>query len=743
MKGSFGFASIYIRRIIVFNHSGFDVKRTYLIDVKRAFLSLAGVLWMLSIISYTASDPGLFQLVSMRPASNSIGVLGAYLADSTLSMFGYVGFLLPFLLLASTWKNPIVQDKYYQTLGWFLLVFSLATSTALFGNPGYFTPAGAGGLIGAYIIWPMIQVLGYYGTVLTLTILLFVSLLMIFQISVSELMPDYFARRKQKVTTNNPEETMIKHFLSQQVKKDIIKPAKVKRIIKQDKLSETKPAVQKNLDYQIALGLLQKAVKTKSQFTQDQLNSLSKMVENKLKDFGISVIVQDVFPGPVITRFELTLAAGTKVSRLSSIATDLARSLSVDRARVVEVIPGKAVVGLELPNPSRDTVYLSEILGHDVYKQSSSPLSLALGKDIAGYPVVVDLMKMPHLLVAGTTGSGKSVGLNTMLVSMLYKSSPDMLKLIMIDPKMLELAVYADIPHLLTPVVTDMNDAAASLRWCVGEMERRYQVMVAAGVRNISGYNEKVKKAVAEGKTLSQICNAQNSELLDKMPLELMPYIVVVADEFADMMMVVGKKVEQLIARLAQKARAAGIHLILATQRPSVDVITGLIKANIPTRIAFQVTSKIDSRTILDQGGAEQLLGYGDMLYQPPGTSIPMRIHGAFVNDDEVHGIVSACKKYGDPKYVVMENEIDSSQSSLSSNTDKDQLFDEAVEWVRETGKVSVSSLQRRFRIGYNRSSCIVEAMEADGIVSSSDNGGARRVLAKKEPHGINADDND
>ena len=731
---SFKFASVFIRRIMIYNHSGFDVKRTYLIDVKRSFLTLAGVLWTMSICTYTSSDPGVFQLVSLKPTVNSIGVLGAYLADGTLSIFGYVGFLLPFLLLTSTWKSPQVTDKHFQSLGWFLLIFTLATSAALFATPGYFTPAGSGGLIGAYSVWPMLQVLGFYGTVLTLTIFLFVALLMIFQISISELLPNIRTKEKAASIKQRPEDTMIKHFLSQQSKKeDLPKPVKTKRITKVEKIDEKVEIVQKNMDYQIALGLLQKAVKAKSQFTKDQLNALSEMVEKKLKDFGISVNVQDVFPGPVITRFELTLAAGTKVSRLSSIATDLARSLSVDRARVVEVIPGKSVVGLELPNPSRDTVFLSEILGSDVYSKSSSPLSLALGKDIAGYPVVVDLMKMPHLLVAGTTGSGKSVGLNTMLVSMLYKSPPDILKLIMIDPKMLELAVYADIPHLLTPVVTDMNDAAASLRWCVAEMERRYQVMVAAGVRNIAGFNQKVQQAIAEGKTLSELCKAQNSELLDKMPLEPMPYIVVVADEFADMMMVVGKKVEQLIARLAQKARAAGIHLILATQRPSVDVITGLIKANIPTRIAFQVTSKIDSRTILDQGGAEQLLGYGDMLYQPPGTSIPMRIHGAFVTDDEVHSIVSACKKYGDPKYVIMANESDISQSSSGEPQDKDELFDEAVEWVRDTGKVSVSSLQRRFRIGYNRSSCIVEAMESEGIVSGPEPGGARKVLVKND----------
>ena len=714
------------------------MKKTYLIDIKKLLISLFSILWLLSVVAYNPSDPGLFQNTTLKPSANAIGLFGAYFADTTLTLFGYSGFGIPVFLLFSSWISVRVSDRYYLVMGWVLLLLVATSSTALFMQPSMMTPSGSGGLVGMYVLWPMLQVFGFTGSVLTLSVSVFISLIMIFQFDMRQL----WQRQKKtmpQVQTQSPKKSIMRHFINQQDKKkspDLIKPslrAKVNKLAKQASQAAPESTVeQKTLDYQIAISLLQKAAQTKDQFSQQELNDLSRLVENKLNDFGISVSVENVYPGPVITRFELNLAAGTKVSRLSTIATDLARSLSVDRARVVEVIPGKSVVGLELPNPSRDIVYLSEILASESYEKFSSPLSLALGKDIAGYPVVVDLMKMPHLLVAGTSGSGKSVGLNTMLVSMLYKSSPDMLKLILIDPKMLELAVYADIPHLLTPVVTDMNNAAASLRWCVGEMERRYQIMVAAGVRNISGFNEKVQQAKEQGLTLADVSHLKDSKILDNVPLEPLPYIVVVADEFADMMMVVGKKVEQLIARLAQKARAAGIHLVFATQRPSVDVITGLIKANIPTRIAFQVTSKIDSRTILDQGGAEQLLGHGDMLYQPPGTSIPMRIHGAYVTDDEVHAIVAACKKYGKPDYVHFES-MESVAETTKDNSSQDELYNEAVEWVKHSGKISVSSLQRRFRIGYNRSSCIVEAMEANGIVSPPESSGARKVLIQNE----------
>ncbi|MGE3317777.1 MAG: DNA translocase FtsK [Candidatus Berkiella sp.] len=468
---------------------------------------------------------------------------------------------------------------------------------------------------------------------------------------------------------------------------------------------------------------------TRQGFSSQQRQDLSRLVETRLLEFGVDAKVVGVLPGPVITRFELDLAAGIKVNKITGLAKDLARSLSVVSVRVVEVIPGKSVVGLEIPNPNRELVRLKEVLEDPSYQEAESPITLALGKDIAGRPVAVDLAKMPHLLVAGTTGSGKSVGVNAMLLSILYKSSPEDVRLIMIDPKMLELAVYDNIPHLLTPVVTDMKDAANALRWCVAEMERRYQVMAAIGVRNLTGYNQKVVEAEKAGKPLlDPFWQPINGEKPD--PLEKLPYIVVVVDEFADMMMVVGKKVEELIARIAQKARAAGIHLILATQRPSVDVITGLIKANIPTRIAFQVSSRIDSRTIIDQSGAEQLLGHGDMLYLPPGVGIPHRIHGAFVSDDEVHKVTNELRKLGQPTYI--ESVVQSSQSSSTSPLDGelDELYDQAVMIVTESRKASTSLVQRRLKIGYNRAARLIEQMESEGVVSHVLSNGTREVLA-------------
>jgi DNA segregation ATPase FtsK/SpoIIIE, S-DNA-T family len=518
-------------------------------------------------------------------------------------------------------------------------------------------------------------------------------------------------------------------------------------------------------------------------YTREQLEAMSRMVEVKLRDFGIAAQVVGVYPGPVVTRFELQLAAGTKVSRITTLAKDLARSLSVVSVRVVEVIPGKSVIGLELPNAKREVVRLRDILAAQQYEHTRAALALALGKDISGLPVVVDLARMPHLLVAGTTGSGKSVCLNALLLSLLFKYLPQELRLILIDPKMLELSVYAGVPHLLTPVVTDMKEAANALRWSVGEMERRYKLMMTLGVRNIAGFNHKIKEARSKGKPLldplwlpdthnpatpggnpnSKFAagygagNGANSntagmgaseEIIEPQTppeLEELPYIVVIADEYADMIMVVGKRLEELIARIAQKARAAGIHLLLATQRPSVDVITGLIKANIPARIAFQVSSKIDSRTILDQSGAEQLLGHGDMLYLPPGSGIPTRVHGAFVSDDEVHRVVRDWQRRGKPEYVeeILEgwgsdgfdgangNGNGNGSDGYGGNSEQqDALYDQAVQFITETRRVSVSSVQRRFKIGYNRAARIVEAMEAAGVVGPMEGNGARAVLA-------------
>lgn len=465
-------------------------------------------------------------------------------------------------------------------------------------------------------------------------------------------------------------------------------------------------------------------------FTDGQLTQLSELVETRLKEFGVNVKVVGVKPGPVITRFELDLAAGVKVSKVSGLAKDLARSLSVVSVRVVEVIPGKSLVGLEIPNIEREVVRLKEILAHKSYQNSTSPLTLGLGKDISGKPIVADLARMPHLLVAGTTGSGKSVGLNAMLLSILYKATPKEVRLLLIDPKMLELAVYDNIPHLLTPVITDVKDSANALRWCVAEMEVRYQLMAHLGVRNIAGFNDKVKKAIkAKSPILDPLWHPKQSDKPE--PLEPLPYIVVLIDEFADMMMVVGKKVEELIARLAQKARAAGIHLILATQRPSVDVITGLIKANIPTRIGFQVSSRIDSRTILDQSGAEQLLGHGDMLFLPPGTGICQRIHGAFVSDDEVNNITEELRKAAKPNYIESITQTKSSLSDFGGDGEEyDELYDQAVQIVTETRRASISLVQRKLKIGYNRAARLLEQMENDGVVSEMQSNGSREVIA-------------
>ncbi|CAM3556784.1 DNA translocase FtsK [Vibrio aerogenes CECT 7868] len=470
---------------------------------------------------------------------------------------------------------------------------------------------------------------------------------------------------------------------------------------------------------------------------QDMLEHIARLVESKLADYKIKASVVGIYPGPVITRFELDLAPGVKVSRISGLSTDLARSLSASAVRVVEVIPGKPYVGLELPNLTRQTVYLSDVISSDKFQRSTSPTTVVLGQDIAGEAVVADLAKMPHVLVAGTTGSGKSVGVNVMILSMLYKSTPDEVRFIMIDPKMLELSIYEGIPHLLTEVVTDMKDASNALRWCVAEMERRYKLMSVLGVRNIKGFNEKLDLAEQAGHPIHDPLWKEGDSMDAEPPrLEKLPFIVVIVDEFADLMMVVGKKVEELIARLAQKARAAGIHLVLATQRPSVDVITGLIKANIPTRVAFTVSTKTDSRTILDQGGAESLLGMGDMLYLPPGSSHTTRVHGAFASDDDVHAVVNNWKARGKPDYIPDITHGEQGPEALlpgeqiDSDEDVDPLFDQVVAHVVETRRGSVSGVQRRFKIGYNRAARIVEQLEAQGIVSAPGHNGNREVLA-------------
>lgn len=506
-------------------------------------------------------------------------------------------------------------------------------------------------------------------------------------------------------------------------------------------LVQKEPNLPKPTSPMPTLELLYHPEKRDNFIDRDALEDIARLVESKLADYKIKAEVVDIFPGPVITRFELDLAPGVKVSRISSLSMDLARSLSAMAVRVVEVIPGKPYVGLELPNMSRQTVFFSDVVGSQQFIDAKSPTTVVMGQDIAGEAVIADIAKMPHVLVAGTTGSGKSVGVNVMILSMLYKATPEDLRFIMIDPKMLELSIYEGIPHLLSEVVTDMKDASNALRWCVGEMERRYKLMSALGVRNIKGYNDKLKMAAEAGHPIHDPL-WQAGDSMDPEPplLEKLPYIVVVVDEFADLMMVVGKKVEELIARLAQKARAAGIHLILATQRPSVDVITGLIKANIPTRVAFTVSTKTDSRTILDQGGAESLLGMGDMLYLPPGSSHTIRVHGAFASDDDVHAVVNDWKARGKPNYI---DEITNGEQTpetllpgekMEGDEDVDPLFDQVVEHVVQSRRGSVSGVQRRFKIGYNRAARIVEQLEAQGIVSPPGHNGNREVLAPAPP---------
>ena len=540
----------------------------------------------------------------------------------------------------------------------------------------------------------------------------------------------------------------------QQQKQETRKPVKIEPVVER-----IEPSVRVEKEKQIPLfrgggkgrgrgeipplALLDQPSNRVAGYSKEALEAMSRQLELKLQDFGIEIQVESVHPGPVITRFEILPAPGVKVSQISNLSKDLARSLSVISVRVVEIIPGKSVMGLEIPNENREIVALSEIVQAKIFDQAASPLTLALGKDISGEAVVADLAKMPHLLVAGTTGSGKSVAINAMLLSILFKATPQDVRMILIDPKMLELNIYEGIPHLIAPVVTDMKEAANALRWCVAEMERRYRLMASLGVRNISGYNRKVREAAAAGQPIKDpLFDPRQRELTGAEPEELdtLPYIVVVVDEFADMMMVVGKKVEELIARLAQKARASGIHLLLATQRPSVDVITGLIKSNIPTRIAFQVSSKIDSRTILDQMGAETLLGHGDMLYLPPGTSVPERVHGAFVDDHEVHAVINEIRKSGEPDYV--EGVLEESTAPVlpgeaprdSSGEEADPLYDEAVAVVTESRKASISYVQRRLKIGYNRAARMIEEMEASGVVSMVQANGSREVLAPPPP---------
>ena len=742
----------------------------------------AGCLFvLLALLSYSDSDPSWSSSGANTDIRNLAGVTGAFLSDVFFSLLGYAAYLLPLLLAYRAIAILIERDRHepfewslfgLRALGLVLLVIAFTALTALndLGDSGL--PQGAGGILGASTGVAFDAAFSPVGARLILVAVFLLGLTVFADINWLHLIDrlghwllvgssrawhaaidarDRFVDRRAREKQLEVRKAQIEEFVEKEKKRT---PPKIKALVtKVEASARAEKERQKPLfDIPVSgelppLGLLDPANDTGPRgYSKDELESLSRLLELKLADFSVIAEVVAVYPGPVVTRFEIQPAAGVKVSRISNLAKDLARSLAVISVRVVEVIPGKSVVGIEIPNADRQTVNFKEVLGSRTFDESRSPLTLALGHDIAGVPIVADLAKMPHLLVAGTTGSGKSVGVNCMLVSLLYKATPDDVRLILVDPKMLELSVYDGIPHLLTPVITDMKDAANGLRWCVAEMERRYKLMSLLGVRNLAGYNRKVLDAIKAGEPLPD--PTWKPDPLSMIPEEeqvhphlvKLPNIVVVIDEFADMMMVVGKKVEELIARIAQKARAAGIHLILATQRPSVDVITGLIKANIPTRIAFSVSSKIDSRTILDQGGAEQLLGYGDMLYLPSGSSVPMRVHGAFCSDDEVHRVVADWQKRGQPQYIdglldeggntpVTAGELQSAAAG-SDDPEADALYDEAVHYVCQSRRASISSVQRKLRIGYNRAARLIEAMEAAGVVTEMGTNGQREVLA-------------
>ncbi|MEM1411711.1 MAG: DNA translocase FtsK 4TM domain-containing protein [Pseudomonadota bacterium] len=743
-------------------------------------LSILLALYLLAcLITYHPLDPGPFQPAAADQVQNIGRFLGAWLARFFLLGFGYIAYLVPPLIAYAGWRIYAQQER-TESDGWFgwaariagLVLFLLASTglADLHSNPlAEVMPADGGGVIGDLVAEPLLRLTGVGATVFLFAFML-VGITLYTGLSWFWVMDqtgkytlaaidwvvgsvvglrDWFAGRRAKAhreevrkADTERRKTKPKPRIEPRVEQQP-PPPKSKRVAKEKQqiLFEDLPA-----DKLPPLGVLDDPPEQEVGYSKEALEALSRQVELKLADFGVSVDVVAVHPGPVITRFELEPAAGVKSAQITNLSKDLARGLSIVSVRVVEVIPGKSTIGLEIPNTKKQIVYLSEILKSDVYDRSKSKLTLALGKTIAGRPQVADLAKMPHLLVAGTTGSGKSVALNAMILSLLYKAGPEDVRLVMVDPKMLELSIYEGIPHLLAPVVTDMKEAANALRWCVAEMERRYRLMAALGVRNLAGFNKKVRDAQAAGEPIADPLYTVNEELglTDPPLLEPLPFIVVIIDELADMMMIVGKKIDELIARLAQKARASGIHLILATQRPSVDVITGLIKANVPTRIAFQVSSRVDSRTILDQMGAEQLLGHGDMLYLPPGSALPDRVHGAFVDDHEVHAVVDYLKQFGEPDYVEgVLNETQTTTDGMninaaglpeSSNSDKDELYDKAVAWVTESRRASISSVQRQLRIGYNRAARLIEEMEEDGVVSAPEHNGQREVLAPPPP---------
>ena len=738
-------------------------------------LLFIGLYFLLALVTFSPEDPGWSFVGNREHALNSGGPAGAWFASVLFSLFGLLAFLFPVMIVWSGWilfreRNDEHVDYHLlivRWLGFFLTVAAGSALAALHVSPIMDLPEGPGGILGQALKSVLVDVVSSSGGSLLLVATVLVGFTLFSGISwiavmdgIGGLVLGGYRKLKGslRIKKENLEGKRMRHERSESLKKEkkrvkerrsptiSAEPQEVKTSIRVEKEKQM-PLIEPEPNTELpSLSLLDEVQHTGQGYSEEALQALSRLVERKLEDFKIAVEVVAVHPGPIVTLFELQLAPGTKASKITNLSKDLARSLSVISVRVVEVIPGKSTIGLEIPNEHREMVFLSEVLRSEAYDSSRSPLTLVLGKDIAGGPVVADLAKMPHALIAGTTGSGKSVAINAMILSLLYKAKPDQVRLIMIDPKMLELSVYEGIPHLLTPVVTDMKEAANALRWCVGEMERRYRLMAAMGVRGITGYNKKIKDAEKAGQPIKDPLFQPDPNMLTDEPQEApdlttMPYVVVVIDELADMMMVVGKKVEELIARLAQKARAAGIHLLLATQRPSVDVITGLIKANIPTRVAFQVSSRVDSRTILDQMGAEHLLGHGDMLYLPPGSGIPQRTHGAFVSDDEVHRVVSFLKQAGEPSYIeeIVQEPTEaipglSPEAAGVEAEDADPLFDDAVRIVTESRRGSISGVQRRLKIGYNRAARLIEEMERIGIVTTPDSKGNREVLAPPPP---------
>ncbi|HFD91957.1 MAG TPA: DNA translocase FtsK [Gammaproteobacteria bacterium] len=732
-------------------------------------LGAIAIYMLISLLTYNPSDPGWAYSASTNQVTNAGGIVGAWFSSLFLFYFGYLAYLFPVMTLYAGWLifHGRYQDMQHnlrrllvRTCGFLLTLITGAGITTLhFTDPSGRLPTNPGGILGDIVATLLVTPFNFLGATLFLLALFLTGISLFTGLSWFSLMDSVGRITLSLAARVAAQGRRFKNFLdARQVRKQRAEAVKVENIKKKKRPKpKIEPLVRKpekglrvEKEKQVPLftspdngdlpplSLLDEAEPPKNPVSEAALEAISRQLELKLQDFGVEVEVVAVHPGPVITRYELQPAPGVKVSQISNLAKDLARALSAISVRIVDVIPGKSVIGVEIPNEYREIVRLSEILQSRDFEKTATPLPLALGKDISGHPVVVDLIKMPHLLIAGTTGSGKSVAINAMILSLLYNASPRDMRLIMIDPKMLELSIYEGIPHLLAPVVTDMKEAANALRWCVGEMERRYRLMAFMGVRNIANFNKKIKAAAEEGTPIRDPF-APPVEGEEAPELSELPYIVVIVDELADMMMMVGKKVEQLIARLAQKARASGIHLVLATQRPSVDVITGLIKANIPTRIAFQVSSKIDSRTILDQMGAEQLLGHGDMLYLPAGTSVPTRIHGAFVDDHEVHKVVDNLKQAGEPNYLDEileggESEGDGNGFGGDGEGETDALYDQAVRIVTETRKASISGVQRRLKIGYNRAARIIEEMERAGVVSPMESNGSREVLAPPPP---------